>query len=60
MIRLKYVKGRSNLSKNHENVAAHYYKCRLCEMQFDNLEDRQRHELIDHMQKGEIPTKEEK
>jgi hypothetical protein len=38
-------------------MAAHYYKCRLCEAQFDNLEDRQRPELIDHIQKGEIPQK---
>jgi hypothetical protein len=40
-------------------VAAHYYRCRLCEEYFDNLEDRQRHELIDHVQKGEIPTRDE-
>ena len=44
-------------NNNKENVAAHYYKCRLCEVQFDSLEDRQRHELVDHIQKGEIPTK---
>ncbi|HZC48947.1 MAG TPA: hypothetical protein VE244_07815 [Nitrososphaeraceae archaeon] len=48
------------MSNNNENVAAHYYKCRLCKAQFDNLEDRQQHELIDHIQKGEIPTKENK
>jgi hypothetical protein len=47
--------GKNN--NNKENVATHYYKCRLCEVQFDSLEDRQRHELVDHIQKGEIPTK---
>jgi gluconate kinase len=44
----------------NDNVAAHYYKCRLCQVQFDNLEDRQQHELIDHIQKGEIPTKDKR
>lgn len=41
----------------NDKVAARYYRCRLCQVQFDNLENRQRHELIDHIQKGEIPTK---
>jgi hypothetical protein len=57
---LKYVIENSNLSNNNENMAAHYYRCRLCEAEFDNLEDRQWHELIDHIQKGEIPTEENK
>jgi hypothetical protein len=57
---IKYVIENSNLSKNNDNVAAHYYRCRLCEVHFDNLEDRQQHELIDHIQKGEIPTKDKR
>jgi DNA-directed RNA polymerase subunit RPC12/RpoP len=44
---------------NKENVAEHYYKCRLCGAQFDSLDDRQRHELVDHIQKGEIFYKKE-
>jgi hypothetical protein len=55
MTNIKYVRESSNLSKNNDNMMAHYYRCRLCQVHFDNLADRQRHELTDHIQKGEIP-----
>ena len=33
----------------------HSITCKLCEAQFESLGDMQRHVLIEHMQKGEIP-----
>lgn len=31
------------------------YKCRLCGQHYDNLADMQRHELVSHVQKGNVP-----
>lgn len=31
------------------------YKCRLCGESFDNLVDMQRHELVFHVQHGNVP-----
>ena len=33
----------------------HSITCKVCEAQFESLGDMQRHVLIEHMQKGEIP-----
>ena len=60
MTNIKYVRESSNLSKSNDNMMAHYYRCRLCQVHFDNLADRQRHELTDHIQKGKIPIKEKR
>jgi hypothetical protein len=30
--------------------------CKLCKIQFESLGDMQRHMLIEHIQKGEIPS----
>jgi hypothetical protein len=37
MMSVKYVRESSNLSKNNDNMMAHYYRCRLCQVRFDNL-----------------------
>jgi uncharacterized C2H2 Zn-finger protein len=36
-----------------ENLSK-YFKCRSCGMQFDNLGDKERHIMSEHMQKGDI------
>jgi hypothetical protein len=32
-----------------------YFRCRSCGKEFDSLGDMQKHILIEHMQKGDIP-----
>lgn len=36
-----------------------YYPCRACGMKFDSFGDMQRHMLVEHIQKGDIPSDEE-
>jgi hypothetical protein len=36
-----------------------YYTCRSCGRKFDSFGDMQRHILVEHMQKGDIPSEEE-
>jgi hypothetical protein len=45
-----------DLSKDTLSI---YYKCRSCGKQFDSLGDMQRHILVQHMQKGDIPEEKE-
>ena len=40
----------NNLSKNTSS-----YRCRLCGKQYQSLGDMQRHELVVHVQKGDVP-----
>ncbi|HYY66513.1 MAG TPA: hypothetical protein VE622_05250 [Nitrososphaeraceae archaeon] len=48
---------------SEENALFEYdsITCKLCKIQFESLGDMQRHMLIEHIQKGDIPseTKEE-
>jgi hypothetical protein len=41
-------------SKNGEDLSR-YLKCRSCNKTFDNLGDMQRHIMVVHHQKGDIP-----
>jgi hypothetical protein len=34
-----------------------YYKCRACNKRFYNLGDMQRHIVVEHHQKGDIPER---
>ena len=31
-------------------------KCRICEQQFDDMAEMQRHTLTEHIQKGDLPN----
>jgi hypothetical protein len=42
------------------SAAEDYYKCRLCGEHFDSFGDMQRHELIKHVQEGDIDNQLEK
>ena len=33
-------------------------KCRVCEQQFNDMAEMQRHMLTEHIQKGDLPTEE--
>ena len=33
-------------------------KCRICERQFDDMAEMQRHMLTEHIQKGDLPNEE--
>jgi protein-arginine kinase activator protein McsA len=47
----------NNLSQNStEQDLSQYYTCRSCGMKFDNFGDMQKHILVEHMQKGDIPS----
>ena len=35
------------------------HRCRLCGKDYDNLVDMQRHELVYHVQKGNVPKEKE-
>ena len=41
--------------KNPTEDLSRYYTCRSCGMKFNSFGDMQRHILVDHMQKGDIP-----
>jgi hypothetical protein len=47
---------------NHKDTSssAEDYKCRLCGKPFDSFGDMQRHELIKHVQEGDIDNQLEK
>jgi hypothetical protein len=45
----------NTLQDNSTKDLSHYYTCRSCGMKFDSFGDMQRHILIEHMQKGDIP-----
>ncbi|HYY50450.1 MAG TPA: hypothetical protein VE643_06225 [Nitrososphaeraceae archaeon] len=40
---------------NSTKDLSQYYTCRSCGMRFDNFGDMQRHILVEHIQKGDIP-----
>jgi hypothetical protein len=42
-------------SHNSTNDLSRYYTCRSCGMKFDSFGDMQKHILVEHMQKGDIP-----
>jgi|GEM_PF-1344459 len=46
------IKNNEENGKNHDKTFN--YKCRLCGKAFDNLIDMQRHELICHVQHGDV------
>lgn len=43
------------MTEDEENLSK-YYKCRSCGKKFDNFADMQKHIMIEHMQKGDIPS----
>jgi hypothetical protein len=46
---------------NHKDTSSSAdYKCRLCGKHFDSFGDMQRHELIKHVQEGDIDNQLEK
>ena len=47
------------LPENSNEDLSQYYTCRSCGMKFDSFGDMQRHILVEHMQKGDIISKEE-
>ena len=49
----------NNVSQNSTEDLSQYYTCRSCGMKFDNFADMQKHILVEHMQKGDIPSEEE-
>jgi hypothetical protein len=40
-----------------EEDLSKYYSCRACGKHFDSFGDMQRHILLEHFQKGDIPAK---
>jgi hypothetical protein len=48
-----------NLSQGSTEDLSQYYTCRSCGMKFGSFGDMQRHILVEHMQKGDIPSEEE-
>jgi hypothetical protein len=46
------------LPENSAEDLSQYYTCRSCGMKFDSFGDMQRHILVEHMQKGDIPSEE--
>jgi len=47
-------------NKDEDNQAKTFnHKCRLCGKDYDNLVDMQRHELVYHVQKGNVPKEKE-
>jgi hypothetical protein len=48
------------ITLNHKDTSAEDYKCRLCGKPFDSFGDMQRHELIKHVQEGDIDNQLEK
>jgi hypothetical protein len=44
----------------HKDISSADYSCRLCGKPFDNFGDMQRHELIKHVQEGNIDNQLEK
>ncbi len=51
------------ITLNHKDTsssAEDYYRCRLCGKHFDSFGDMQRHELIKHVQEGDIDNQSEK
>ena len=47
------------LPENSAEDLSQYYTCRSCGMKFDSFGDMQRHILVEHIQKGDIPSDEE-
>jgi hypothetical protein len=45
---------------NHKDTSSADYSCRLCGKHFDTFGDMQRHELIKHVQEGDIDNQLEK
>jgi hypothetical protein len=45
----------NNVSQHSTEGISQYYTCRSCGMKFDNFGDMQKHILVEHMQKGDIP-----
>ena len=61
-----YHRGRKELTEPTEGLPesstediSQYYTCRSCGSKFDSFGDMQRHILVEHMQKGDIPSEEE-
>jgi hypothetical protein len=50
------------ITLNHKDTSssAEDYRCRLCGKHFDTFGDMQRHELIKHVQEGDIDNQLEK
>jgi hypothetical protein len=48
-----------DLSESSAEDLSQYYTCRSCGMKFGSFGDMQRHILVEHMQKGDIPSQEE-
>ena len=47
-------------STNSESSSSHpKVKCSVCGKEFENVGDMQRHTTVEHMQKGELPSKSE-
>ncbi|HZI72140.1 MAG TPA: hypothetical protein VFD60_13370 [Nitrososphaeraceae archaeon] len=42
----------------NNDISLEYLTCKTCGAHFDNLADMQRHTLVEHFQKGDIPSKE--
>ena len=51
----KYDNHELNLSTGLHEDLSKYFKCRSCGWQFDSLGDMERHIMVDHIQKGDIP-----
>jgi hypothetical protein len=49
----------TSLPENSSKDLSKYYTCRSCGRKFDSFGDIQRHILVEHMQKGDIPSEEE-
>jgi hypothetical protein len=47
--------GNNKKSLDYGDDLSKYFKCRSCGKEFDNFGDMQKHIMIDHMQKGDIP-----
>lgn len=44
-----------DINQEHNENFSNYLRCRSCGKMFDSFGDLQKHILIEHMQKGDIP-----
>lgn len=49
------VEGKGEVEEREGERLSKYFRCRSCGKAFDNLGDMQKHIMVEHMQKGDIP-----
>ena len=47
------------MNSNNDINKPEFLECKTCKIKFDDMAERQRHILLEHMEKGDFPRKEE-